>query len=405
MIVSTAAALALLVAPPATAQQDSGREYDKSNQTTNTTNTTRQNLADQASSQDMSHVDRASQMIGKEVTNSADESLGSIDELVINKSEGRIAYAVLLHGDTIGIGGKWIAVPFHALRYDEVKDCFLLDATPAKLEGMKGFDESNWPVEASGGFSAYNSSNTGTARSDTGYSHTDTGFNKTDKNNKQANQYDLDATKTKDTQARRDSDTWGTDKPSQSKQSRENIRADWSSDDNLRWQNRVSQLIGINVVDKSGKQLGELNDLAIELHDGRIAYGVLEFSDSWYDYTGKLFPIPWDNYSYTTSSSEHQMQLKATQEQFKNAEGFDPNDWPDMANKSWGERTHGIYGSQPYWHMYDYPYLAPGNTTGADRDRPGQDDRYNNTTDRQQRRDNTSGINRDNQDQRSQQPQ
>ncbi len=392
LIVSTTAALALLVAVPALAQQDSDRDNKMAvKPTSETAQQPGQNLAARASSQDMSPVDRASQIIGKEVKNSAGESLGSIDELVINKSQNRIAYAVLLHGDTMGIGGKWIAVPFHALRYDQTQGSFLLNATPAQLESMRGFEEDNWPDTAGSEFSAMNNANTDTTRADKAY-------DKSDKDNKQPNQYGSDTPDPKNQQVKHDQNSWGTDKADHNKRSRKSIRADWSVDNELRWQNRVSQLIGINVVDKAGKELGSLNDLAIELHDGRIAYGVLKFSDAWYDYSGKLFPIPWDKYDYKTSSSERQLQLNATQEQFKNAEGFDPDAWSDMADQSWGENTHENYGSQPYWHMYEYPYLAPGHINGTDR--PGQNpnaDRNNTATDRQRERDNASGTSQDNQ--------
>jgi hypothetical protein len=41
--------------------------------------------------------------------------------------------------------------------------------------------------------------------------------------------------------------------------------------------------------------------------------------------------------------------LNVSRERLEQAEGFDKDRWPDMADTAWGERLHTYYGYKPYW--------------------------------------------------------
>jgi sporulation protein YlmC with PRC-barrel domain len=60
----------------------------------------------------------ADTLIGNDVYNTADESLGTIKELMIDMSSGKISYAVLSYGGFLGMGDRLFAVPWQALRLD-----------------------------------------------------------------------------------------------------------------------------------------------------------------------------------------------------------------------------------------------------------------------------------------------
>jgi hypothetical protein len=87
----------------------------------------------------------ASTLCGDAVTNAVGEDLGRIEELMIDLSSGRVAYAVLSFGGFLGIGDKLFAVPFGALRLDTGRKCFVLDVPREKLENAPGFDKNDWP--------------------------------------------------------------------------------------------------------------------------------------------------------------------------------------------------------------------------------------------------------------------
>jgi sporulation protein YlmC with PRC-barrel domain len=89
----------------------------------------------------------SSKLKGLNVKNTKGETIGSIDDLVINMQDGKIAYLAMSVGGVLGIGDKLFAVPFQAMKFNHGKDemYFVLDASKEKLEKAPGFDKSNWP--------------------------------------------------------------------------------------------------------------------------------------------------------------------------------------------------------------------------------------------------------------------
>jgi sporulation protein YlmC with PRC-barrel domain len=87
----------------------------------------------------------ASTLAGDSVRNAAGESLGKVDEIMIDIPSGRVAYAVLSFGGVLNMGNKLFAIPWSALQVDEDEKCFILNVDKATLERAPGFDKSNWP--------------------------------------------------------------------------------------------------------------------------------------------------------------------------------------------------------------------------------------------------------------------
>jgi sporulation protein YlmC with PRC-barrel domain len=88
----------------------------------------------------------ASKIIGEAVVNREGESLGRIDELVIDAKEGRLAYAVLSFGGFMGMGNKMFAMPWQAFEFSNTENKLILNVEKAKLENAPGFDQdSTWP--------------------------------------------------------------------------------------------------------------------------------------------------------------------------------------------------------------------------------------------------------------------
>lgn len=87
----------------------------------------------------------ASTLRNTSVTNLRGESLGSIEDLMLDPQSGRVAYAVLDFGGFLGIGNKLFAVPLEAFRVDTANEQLVLDVTKDKLNDAPGFDKDNWP--------------------------------------------------------------------------------------------------------------------------------------------------------------------------------------------------------------------------------------------------------------------
>jgi len=90
----------------------------------------------------------ASDFEGEDVVNRQGETLGDIEEIMLDVRSGRIAYAVLAAGGFLGIGEKYFAVPWRALTLDTDRKCFILDVDKERLEKAPGFDRDHWPSMA-----------------------------------------------------------------------------------------------------------------------------------------------------------------------------------------------------------------------------------------------------------------
>jgi bifunctional non-homologous end joining protein LigD len=87
----------------------------------------------------------ASTLSGDTVRNSAGEDLGKVDEIMIDITTGRVAYAVVSFGGFLRMGNKLFAIPWSALTVDEDEKCFILDVDKSILQSAPGFDKDNWP--------------------------------------------------------------------------------------------------------------------------------------------------------------------------------------------------------------------------------------------------------------------
>ena len=87
----------------------------------------------------------ANTLDGNDVFNRQDEDLGDIKEIMLDMSNGRVAYAVLSYGGFLGMGDKLFAVPWGALTLDTVNKRFVLDVEKDRLDNAPGFDKDQWP--------------------------------------------------------------------------------------------------------------------------------------------------------------------------------------------------------------------------------------------------------------------
>jgi sporulation protein YlmC with PRC-barrel domain len=90
----------------------------------------------------------AATLAGDSVRNPAGEQLGHIEDIMLDVTRGRIAYAVLSFGGFLGMGNKLFAVPWNALTLDADDECFILDVSKERLKAAPGFDPDHWPSMA-----------------------------------------------------------------------------------------------------------------------------------------------------------------------------------------------------------------------------------------------------------------
>ena len=108
----------------------------------------------------------------------------------------------------------------------------------------------------------------------------------------------------------------------------------------------ASSICGDPVVNRSGEKLGQIEELMIDLEEGRVAYAVLSFG-GFLGIGGKLFAIPFD--ALERDGSNQRFVLDAPREKLESAPGFDKDDWPDFADRSFGSQLYVYYGVPTYW--------------------------------------------------------
>jgi hypothetical protein len=87
----------------------------------------------------------ANQVAGTSVYNTAGDKLGSVEEVMIDKSSGRIAYAVLGFGGFLGIGNRHHPLPWSTLHFDTSLGGYVVDLDRSVLEGAPAYADNETP--------------------------------------------------------------------------------------------------------------------------------------------------------------------------------------------------------------------------------------------------------------------
>jgi sporulation protein YlmC with PRC-barrel domain len=108
----------------------------------------------------------------------------------------------------------------------------------------------------------------------------------------------------------------------------------------------ASTLTGDDVINASGENLGEIQEIMIDVASGRVAYAVLSFGGV-LGFGDKLFAIPWE--ALQLDAGNQCFVLDVGKEQLEGAPGFDKGQWPAMADEQWARDVYDYYGYKPYW--------------------------------------------------------
>jgi sporulation protein YlmC with PRC-barrel domain len=108
----------------------------------------------------LGQLQQASKLIGMTVKNRQDETLGDVENLLVDLPSGRLVAVVLSSGGFLGMGDELSAVPPTALQFSADRDSLQLDATKEKLSSAPHFKASQWPdfaqpEQAGGVYRAY----------------------------------------------------------------------------------------------------------------------------------------------------------------------------------------------------------------------------------------------------------
>lgn len=235
-------------------------------------------------------IQKASDLIGKNVENPGGELLGQVQDLAIDGERGRVAYAVLTFGGFMGMGETWFAIPTGAMTLPDDCEHFVLAVEKDRLKNAPGFEKDRWPTMG-----------------------------------------DV---------------TWG-----MGVHEFYGLQPYWLSEGegstptDVRIQ-KASEIMGRAVHNDRGEALGEIKDLVIDPDRNRIAYVVLTFG-GFMGMGDKLFAIPAGVLKMPGTGGY--AVLSVDRDRLKTATGFDQNNWPNLADPTLASEIHEFYKQKPYW--------------------------------------------------------
>src|SRR5437868_15434129 len=71
------------------------------------------------------------------------EKIGSIERVMIDKTSGKVSYAVLSFGGFLGIGDDHYPLPWQSLKYDPSLRGYVTGVTEVKLKGAPRYGNAN----------------------------------------------------------------------------------------------------------------------------------------------------------------------------------------------------------------------------------------------------------------------
>jgi sporulation protein YlmC with PRC-barrel domain len=87
-----------------------------------------------------------SSLVGNSIFNPAGETLGKVNDIMIDIAARKVEYIIMESGGFLGMNHKYFAVPLQALSIaKEHQDAFILNDTKESLKRYPEFDKEHWP--------------------------------------------------------------------------------------------------------------------------------------------------------------------------------------------------------------------------------------------------------------------
>lgn len=222
------------------------------------------------------------------VDNTKPEKLGEIEDIVYDTDNGRVTYAAISFGGFLGVGDKMFAVPWHALKpgLDTVnnKHHIVMNADKESLKNAPGFDTDHWP-------------NVGDAK-------------------------------------------WSADVDKFYP-----MAAGSEAHPAPRATARASSLVGMNVKNSQGENLGEVKDVVFDISKGQINYLAVSFG-GFLGVGEKLFAVPFKSFDSAKDGNSYHLVLNIDKATLEKAPSFDKNSWPNFADPNWAREVDASYGAK-----------------------------------------------------------
>ncbi len=104
----------------------------------------------------------------------------------------------------------------------------------------------------------------------------------------------------------------------------------------------AATITGDDVCNMQQEKLGKIQDVMLDMTDGKIRYVVLS-SGGFLGMGDRLFAVPWK--ALQQDKENKRFLLDVDVERLKKAPGFDKEHWPNMADAEWASTVESYYAS------------------------------------------------------------
>lgn len=108
----------------------------------------------------------------------------------------------------------------------------------------------------------------------------------------------------------------------------------------------MTSFCGDSVYDVGGKFLGEIEELVLDIHSGRVAFALMAVG-GFLGMGRKMFAIPWS--TVTVDRAYQRCVINIDLERLVDAPSLDGDLLPRMADPVWATQVHAYFGCKPYW--------------------------------------------------------
>ena len=268
------------------------------------------------------NVHKASELIGMNVNNSSDQKIGDISNLGLDLQASRVAYVILGSGGVLGVGDKLYVMPPNAFTLGSDRKSLVSGIDKAKLEGAPTLNGQNWGQISDAQFATRVYRHYGKQPYWSGAQLTSTGRE--------------EATATSDAQGRAS----GQDRISRNSDSGNRARNANANRNSGPFGNveDARRLIGLNIENVGGDNLGKLSDIVVDLESGRALYAVADLKSG-----GLKAVAP----ASLTLVGDDKLRFTGNKEKLQNAPAFDRNS--DLTSTEYAARVYGHYGQEHSW--------------------------------------------------------
>ncbi len=112
----------------------------------------------------------------------------------------------------------------------------------------------------------------------------------------------------------------------------------------------LSSLMDYEVIDNQGQNVGEFEDVVVDLQSGKINYVALSFGGI-LGIGDEMFAVPYNDIWY--NMSDRTIRVNVSEQKLEQLEGFNQDSWPTQADEKWAQRDQSQQQAQGEQNQQD----------------------------------------------------